>query len=499
MAITVNEDPASAAGMSDSNQFLRNGAQYKESLRDGRDVWINGEKVEDVTADPTLGPGIDLMAEMFDAQFDPELRDVTTYVDPDDGCRYSRSWQIPRTLQDLQERRKLVEYTSMKTVGTFGRPPDLAPLVAVGLIARRPAFEDSSPAFAQNNPQFARNIEKFYRFGRAHNWIMAEILVDPQTDRSRPVAESPALLRVTAQESDGLRVSGAKSVGSISAQADGVIFTNLNRPDFPPEACVWAAAPIGSANLRLLCREGVSHPGSDPFDHPIGARGEEADQLLVFRDVFVPNDNVFNVGDPTLVRMYGPVILWVHWHIITRLWVKAKIFVGTAQAVVDAIGTAGIPQVRGAIADLIEYEETLRAFVLAAEHTGGMSEGGVYAPDMNLITAGRLYSIANYPRIIHTLQEICGQGLVMRFPKSMFDNPETGQYLDELLPGHEISARDKVRLMNFAWDLTSDSLAGRTELFENVNATPAPFLRERLFAEVRRDDFVALARDLAGL
>jgi len=67
------------------------------------------------------------------------------------------------------------------------------------------------------------------------------------------------------------------------------------------------------------------------------------------------------------------------------------------------------------------------------------------------------------------------------------------------LPGNDITARDKVRLMNFAWDLTSSSLAGRTELFENVNATPAPFLRERLYAEVPKDEYLRMARDAAGV
>jgi 4-hydroxyphenylacetate 3-monooxygenase len=481
------------------DQFLKTGAQYKESLRDGRDVWEGGHKVDDVTEHPALGPGIDLMAEMFDAQFDPELRDITTYVDPVDGCRYSRSWQIPRTIQDLQDRRRLIEYTSLKTCGTFGRPPDLAPLVSVGLIARKPTFEGSNPPFAKNNPSFAKNIQSFYEYGRANNWIMAEILVDPQTDRSRPSSESPALLRVTAQEESGIRVKGAKSVGSIAAQANGILFTNLNRPDFPPEACIWAATPTASEGLRLLCREAVSHPGAASFDHPLASKGEEADQLLVFRDVLIPNDFVFNVGDPDLVRLYGPVILWVHWHILSRMWVKAKLFVGTAQAVVEALGTFSIPQVRAAIADLIEYEQTLKAFVIASENLAFLSEGGVMAPNMNMVTAGRLFSIASYPRIIHTVQEVCGQGLVMRFPESMFDNPETGQYLDELLPGNDITARDKVRLMNFAWDLTSSSLAGRTELFENVNATPAPFLRERLYAEVPKDEYLRMARDAAGV
>ena len=482
---------ATAAATKKGSTFLRDGVAFKESLRDGRAVWVGGRRVEDVTKEPSLGPGIDLIAEMFDAQFDPAYEDVTTYVD-EEGNRFGRAWQIPVTQDDLRDRRKLIEYTTLKTAGTFGRPPDLAPLIALGFLARKPRFSTSDKTFADN-------IDRFYDFGHKNSVVMAEILVDPQTDRSRSVAESPALLRVIAREPGGVRVAGAKSVGSIAAQGDAVIFTNLVRPDIPPEGCIWAWVPIASEGLKLVCREGVSHPGADEFDHPLASKGEESDQLLIFDNVLIPNDQVFNLGDPELLKLYGPVSLWAHWHILTRMWIKAELFVGAAQLVVDAIGTAQIPQVRSLVADLIEYAQALKAFVLAAENLAELTEGGVLAPDVNLLTAGRLYSIAHYPRIIHTLQELCGQGLVMRFSRADFDNPEIGPHLEELLPGHEISARDKNRLMSFVWDLTTDSLAGRTELFENVNATPAPFLRERLYAEYPRENLLGVVRDLAGL
>jgi 4-hydroxyphenylacetate 3-monooxygenase len=478
---------------------LLDGAAYKASLRDGRAVWMAGERVPDVTREPALGAGIDLMAEMFDAQFDPALRDVTTYVDEATGERVSRAWHVPKTVDDLRQRRKLIEFTSMKTVGTFGRPPDLAPLIGIGLLARKPQFKKSPPAFARNNPDFADNIDRYVEFGRRNNRIAAEVLADPQNDRSGPSGATAGLLRIVDQERAGVRVSGAKSVGSLAAQAHEILFTNLLRPDFPPEACVWAALPVATEGLKLVCREPVTRPGADPFDHPIASRCEESDQFLIFDRVLIPNERVFNVGDPELLRLYGPVTVWAHWHILTRLWVKAEIFVGTAQAVVDAIGMGKFPHVRAHVAELIQYAQALKAFVIAAENTAAMTEGDVLAPDVNLLTAGRLYSIREYPRMVHTLQELCGQGLAMRFRRVDFDSPEIGHYLDELLPGHEISARDKNRLMNFVWDLTTDSNAGRTEIFENVNATPAPLLRERLYNEYPRDRLVGLARHLAGL
>ncbi len=478
---------------------LRDGAAFKASLDDGRAVWVGGERLAKVTDDPALGAGIDMLAEMFDDQFNPEFADILTMSDEETSETVSRCWQIPRSLQDLEDRRKLIEYTSVKTVGTYGRPPDLAPLIAVGLVAHLPTFRKSKSAFAANNPDFAENIERYVEYGRRRGIVGAEVLADPQNDRSGASGGTSGLLRIVSTEKGGVRVSGAKSVGSMAAQGDEILFTNLLRADFPPEACIWAAVPTATEGLKMIARETVSNPGADPFDHPLGWRGEEADQFIVFDNVFIPNERVFNLGDPSLLKYYGPVTVWAHWHVLTRLAVKADIFVGSAQLIIDVLGTDRFPAVRAAMADLMEYAQALRAFILAAERCAKLTEGGVMAPDVGLLTAGRLYSINNYPRIIHILQELCGQGLVMRFTKADFESSEVGHYLDDLLPGKGVSARTKNRLMNFVWDLTSSSLAGRVELFENVNSTPAPFLRERLFNEYPRQKAGELVKKLAGL
>jgi 4-hydroxyphenylacetate 3-monooxygenase len=190
--------------------------------------------------------------------------------------------------------------------------------------------------------------------------------------------------------------------------------------------------------------------------------------------------------------------VWAHWHILARMAVKAEIFVGAAQLVIDMIGTGGVPAVRGMAGDLMQYAQALRAFVVAAEQLAVMTEGGVLAPDVNMLTAGRLYAIENYPRIVHVLQEICGQGLVMRFSRADFDHPEIGAYLERLLPGRNVTAREKNHLMNFIWDLTTDSHAGRVELFENVNGAPPAALRERLYREYTKERVTAMVRELLG-
>jgi 4-hydroxyphenylacetate 3-monooxygenase len=470
---------------------LRTGDEFRESLRDGRTVYIGGRLVEDVTAEPTLGPGIDLMAEMFDAQFAPATREITTFVDEESGLRVNRAWQVPHTREEMRARRRLMEYTSIKTVGTFGRPPDLGPTIALGLL-------ESRLGWANNRPDLTENIVNYIRFARERSLVAAEVLADPQTDRSMGSAQCPSLLRIVETTPDGVYVTGAKSVGSLAAQANEIIFTNVRRPDYPPEALIQAAIPVASEGLTLVCREGVATPGADPFDHPIGVLGEESDQLLIFDRVFIPNERIFNIGDPGQENRFVKVI-WAHWQILTRLWIKSQIFAGTAQVVVEALGTGHILAVREMVAELIQYEHTLRAFLFAAEAEAKVMESGTIIPDVNITTSGRLHAIERYPAVIHTLQELCGQGLVMRFPKAAFDHPELGARLAELLPGHGISAVDKNRLMNFVWDLTCSSQAGRTALFENLNAAPAALLKQRLYDDYDGERSRSMARELAGV
>ncbi|MDM9622951.1 MULTISPECIES: 4-hydroxyphenylacetate 3-hydroxylase N-terminal domain-containing protein [unclassified Rhizobium] len=479
---------------------LKTGEEYKESLKDNRQIWVGGEKLKSVYDEPALASGIDLLASMFDDQFTEEHADATTYYDEKVGAVLSRSWQIPRTKEDLAARRKMIEYTSLKTAGTFGRPPDLAPSIVVGLYAYLPTFKKKKSLIEGIDPDFAENIERYMEFGQNNNLTASESLAGPQADRSSPKASEASLLKARKVTKDGVYIYGAKTVGSIAAQANDIFFTNLGGiQETPADACIWGSVPIDTPGIKMISREMVSQPQSSKFDHPVSSLGEEADQFIVFDNVFVPKERLFNLGDPTAMSYYGPVCVFAHWHVLTRLAVKAELFVGAGQMVLDYLGTGRIPAVQMMLGQLVEYAQTLRAFVTAAEALAVPTEGDVMRPDVGMLTAGRLYSIENYPKIIHILQELCGQGLVMRFGKKAFDNPDVGHFLHELLPGHGVSAMVKEQLMNFIWDMTSGSLAGRVALFENVNATPAPALRARLYNEVKRDGYVAQVKKIAGI
>ncbi len=59
--------------------MIRMGEQYRDSIRDGRQVWINGERVKDVTAHPMFRPLVDVRARIYDMQHDPRFADALSY------------------------------------------------------------------------------------------------------------------------------------------------------------------------------------------------------------------------------------------------------------------------------------------------------------------------------------------------------------------------------------------------------------------------------------
>jgi 4-hydroxyphenylacetate 3-monooxygenase len=121
-------------------------------------------------------------------------------------------------------------------------------------------------------------------------------------------------------------------------------------------------------------------------------------------------------------------------------------------------------------------------------------------PDASMISAGRAYALDLYPRIVHTIRDICGQGLIFRFDDRDLESPAAfGKNLGWFLDTRGVSAHDKNQVMNLVWDAVASSHAMRVELFEESNALNVPLLLERVYNEYDRSDAIAHCRSVIGL
>lgn len=473
------------------DDFLLTGDEFRETLRDGRRVvGASGRDIEDVTKDSQLGPGIDTLADYYDAHFRPETRDLLTYQDEETGKTASVPWKVPETVEDLEWKRAVNRFSTYHFVGSFGRPPDYAPLNPLGLLA-------TAPEIAKIDARWADNVQAYLRWARQNCVVESDVIVEVQSDRRVPLFEKAGRLRCVEERSDGLVLYGAKPCNSVSAQGHvGTVMTLLT-PGVNPDSILFAAVPLNSPGLTMVCREPVAAQGNRA-DHPIDFRGEEIDAFMIFDHVFLPNEFVFCYRRPDLVDMYHEIGALCLWHILTRIAYKAEIFTGTAQLIASVLGTTNIPQVRDSISELAAYATTLMSFVIASEKTATL-RNGVLIPNERYVTAGRLHSVVNYPRMIQLLKDISGQGLISRFTASQWDRADIGPRLDEFLPGTGCSAREKNQLFNFVWDLTSGANANRIGLFENVNATPPSAMRGQIYDSEFRKEWTSQVAGLVGL
>ncbi len=153
----------------------RSGAAYVEGLRDDREIWLDGQRVADVTCDPRLGRGIRSVAALYDLQLS-RLADMT-YVSPTSGERVGMSHIQPRSLEDLVRRRNMFRTWAEFSAGMFGRSPDFLNTMVMGCAA-------NADYFAHNDPAYGRNIHRFYEDVREKDLCLTHALVAPQVNRS---------------------------------------------------------------------------------------------------------------------------------------------------------------------------------------------------------------------------------------------------------------------------------------------------------------------------
>jgi aromatic ring hydroxylase len=75
------------------------GREYLESLNDGREVWIYGEKVKDVTRHPAFRNSCRMIARLYDALHDPGKKDILT-MQTEDGGYTHRFFCAPRNVEE---------------------------------------------------------------------------------------------------------------------------------------------------------------------------------------------------------------------------------------------------------------------------------------------------------------------------------------------------------------------------------------------------------------
>src|SRR4030095_3371806 len=82
------------------HSMIRTGAEYRASLQDGRQVWMNGERIKDVTTPPASNTIVDTRAPSYDLAHETASAPAMTYVDETTGETNCIGYKLPKTQED---------------------------------------------------------------------------------------------------------------------------------------------------------------------------------------------------------------------------------------------------------------------------------------------------------------------------------------------------------------------------------------------------------------
>ena len=477
----VSQDRSTGRGPASGCVALRTGAEYLRSLRDGRQVFVDGERVADVRQHPAFREAARSIARLYDIAAAPENRELMTFPSPKTGMPVLRAYQIPKTHADLRARRLFSEKWAEATFGLMGRTPDHVAGFFCGYAA-------VPGVFAAGGQQFADNVVAFYEHLCDNHLYASYAIVPPQIDRSKPAHKQsdPTLYAgVVKERDDGIMISGAQQLATAGVLSDYIHLSCIH-PLQPGDEnyanCV--AIPVSAPGLKLYPRRPFALRASNSFDYPLTSRFDESDSYVIFDNVFVPWERVFIYRNLEVSRdqwWKTPSHLYGNHQAQVRYATKLRFMIGLAKRMNEMTGNEANPAVQimmGELASLVSVVETM----LLAHESVAMIENGVLWPSKTALYSVMALQSELNGRMLECIRELAGSAMIT-LPSSLkdFDNPEMASDMDRYMRSAASDARSRVALMRLAWDFIGSEFGARQQQYEKFYGGASFLVKQNVY------------------
>jgi 4-hydroxyphenylacetate 3-monooxygenase len=451
--------------------MIRTGQQYRDSIRDGRQVWINGERVRDVTVHPMFKPLVDIRARIYDMQHEAAHAPVMTYRD-ELGNLSAVGLKLPFTQDDWHAKRAATDAVLDEVGGIVTRVGDET-------IGEMWSLYDGQDVLNEVNPQFSENIRRHIDLAIRNDPFHVSANTDPKGDRSKkPQDQDPDMLLHVVKETDaGIVVRGAKyeTAAAYANQAfTKPTIANWGNAELSDYA-VGFVCDLGSPGLKFICRTGFA--GRAPAeDYPLSNKFDEVDTLVIFDNVLIPWENVLfyrHTKAATFIR--STLHRYSAFAFVQRNLKLADMMIGAALYNARQTGLDKQQAVQEKLTQLACYREGINAHLTAAIATAERSPGGLLMPNQSLLYTGRVLACSQLHDMMHLTRELCGGQICVTPDVASFRNPETAPWLDKFYTiNDEWQSDDRRKLLAFARDLVNSDYAGHRLTFQ-LFAQSAPF------------------------
>jgi len=472
------------------------GAEYIASLRDGREVYINGERVKDVTTHPAFRNAVRSLARLYDALHDPAKKDMLTCpTDTGSGGFTHKYFRVARSPAELKGQQQAIAEWARLTYGWMGRTPDY-----------KAALMNTLGANAEYYGQFVGNARAWYKRAQDNVLFMNHAIVNPPVDRGRPTNEVKDVYVSIDRETDaGVIVSGAKVVATAAALTHyNFLGQNAATATSDPDMAIMFILPMDAPGVKLICRnsyEEIATRLGTPYDYPLSSRFDENDAIFVLDKVLIPWENILVHRDTEKILSFYPRSGFLNGFCFqgcTRYAVKLDFIAGLVAKALHATGGDEFRGNQAMLGEIVAWRELFWSLSNAMASNPQPWVGDALLPNLQPAMAYRVFAPDAYSKIKEIIEKIVASALIF-LPSSSkdFANPAIDPLLKQYVRGSNgIDYKERIKIMKLLWDAIGTEFGGRHELYERNYAGNHEDIRIQVLTGARRSGAMQSMTDL---
>lgn len=477
---------------------LMTGQQYIDSIKRLHvQVYMFGEKIDNPTEHPILRPSLNSVRMTYDLAQEPQYQELMTALSPFTGQRVNRFTHIHQSTEDLKNKVKMQRLLGQKTAACFQR--------CVGMDAFNAVFSTSFDIDQKYGTSYHENFKKFMIDCQERDLTVDGAMTDPKGDRAKAphAQEDPDLyLRVVERRTDGIVVRGAKAhqTGALNSHEIIIMPTIAMGPE-DKDYAVSFAVPIDAEGIFMVIgRQSCDTRKLESSELDVGNcefGGVEA--LVVFDDVFVPNERIFMNGETEFAGVLVERFAGYHRQSYGGCKVGVgDVLIGAAAVAAEYNGCAKASHIKDKLIEMNHLNETLYSCGIACSSEGVPTASGNYMIDLLLANVCK-QNITRFPYEIVRLAEDIAGGLMVTAPSEAdLRDPKVGPYIEKYLasvPG--VSVENRLRILRLIENLALGTAAVgyRTESLHGAGSPQAQ--RIMISRQVDMEAKKALAKQIA--
>ena len=470
--------------------------EYINSLRGRRmSVYFMGERVPELVDHPVIRPSINAMETFRVATERPNLG--TVHSDISDQ-QINRFLHVPVHPAELVAKHEMQRELGRRTGTCFQR--------CVGLDAIGTCHSVTFDIDAKNGTDYHKRFVSFLKRAQAANIVIGGAMTDPKGDRSKAPHQQKDLdlfLHVTKRDDKGIYVSGAKMHQTGAVNSHWLIFmptmrmTEADR-DWSVVGAVRVDAPgltyvVGrQTNDTRIMDGGTMDAGNAQF------AGQES--LIVFEDVFVPNEHVFMDGEWEYATSLVERFTTYHRSSYVCKTGLGDVLIGAAASAAEHNGVEAASHIKDKLVEMTHLNETIYSSCMAAAHQSKPVASGAYINDEMLSNVAK-HNVTRFPYEIAGLAQDIAGGLVVTMPSEKdLQNNEIGPLIRKFLQGRDgVEVTDRMRILRLIENMTigRNAVGYLTESLHGAGSPQAQ--RIQIARGMKIEEKKARARHLAGL